>query len=95
MCEQCREKETEIQKPKLHSPVKDEDKQRPCIICLRNSDGEVIVFESVCDKEGHAVPLAQSYRSDDLHPRQVPEEPNRHFANTHSYQDVESKFRRD
>ena len=44
LCELCQKKQDEIQKPKLRSPVKDDDNQPPCLECLRNSNGEVIVF---------------------------------------------------
>ena len=57
LCELCRQREDKIKKPIMPSPVKDDDNQPPCLECLKNSYGEVIVFQSVCEIEGHAVPI--------------------------------------
>ena len=59
---------------------------------MENSDGEVIVFESVCQKEGaHAVPT----RAYDKQHRRVIDQPLRNFANDNSYHEVEERLKRE
>lgn len=52
----------------------------------------MIVFESVCIKEGvHAVPS----RANDKQHRRVINQPLRNFANDNSYQEVEARLNRE
>ena len=66
MCNECSIKVPPIgimppQANYSHPHVNKEDNEPPCPRCLEYSNGEIIVFKSECDKNGHLVPYP-SYR---------------------------------